>query len=318
MGKAIGGYFELELRNGEHYHSAALRLNSARSCLEYILRTRRYTKVYIPCFTCNIVKQPFDLLNIACEFYHIDENLEPAILPQLEKGEAFLYTNYFGLKQDCVERLAARYGERLIVDNAQAFFAPTLPDVDTFYSPRKFLGVPDGGYLYTNRPLEKEFPQAVSYDRMSHLLKRLDLGAEAGYADFKQNDEALAENPIMRMSQLTDCLLKSIDYEGIKNVRRQNFSCLHEALGTTNRLTFSMDETAVPMVYPYWAENAQLKSELIENKIFVATYWPNVLEWCKEGDVEFAFAKEIAFLPIDQRYGADDMQRMIELILDNE
>lgn len=36
MEKAIGGYFELELRKGEHYHKDALRLNTARNCFEYV------------------------------------------------------------------------------------------------------------------------------------------------------------------------------------------------------------------------------------------------------------------------------------------
>lgn len=41
---AIGGYFELELRKGEHYHKDALRLNTARNCFEYILLARKYKK----------------------------------------------------------------------------------------------------------------------------------------------------------------------------------------------------------------------------------------------------------------------------------
>ena len=35
--EAIGGYFELELSKGEHYHKGALRLNTARNCLESLL-----------------------------------------------------------------------------------------------------------------------------------------------------------------------------------------------------------------------------------------------------------------------------------------
>ena len=46
--EAIGGYPALELRQGEHYHTGALKLNTARNALEYILRVRGYDKVYIP------------------------------------------------------------------------------------------------------------------------------------------------------------------------------------------------------------------------------------------------------------------------------
>ena len=311
---AIGGYFELELRGGEHYHKGALCLNSARSCLEYILRVRQYKKVYIPYYTCEIVKQPFDLLHIPCEFYHINEILEPVSLPDLKNDEAFLYTNYFGLKQDCVERLAAHYGKQLIVDNAQAFFAKHIDSIDTFYSPRKFFGVPDGGYLYCDTLLNMEFPQAVSHDRMSHLLKRIDFGAETGYGDFKNNDGQLAKQPIMKMSKLTASILVAIDYENVRSKRKMNFQMLDTALGKTNLLHFEVDDKCVPMVYPYLTDDCSLKQKLIENKIFVATYWPNVLDWCKEQDWEYQLAQRTCFLPVDQRYGEEEMKRILNVI----
>lgn len=87
--EAIGGYFELELRKGEHYHQDALRLNTARNCFEYILLARKYTKVYIPYYTCEVMLQPLHKLHIAYEFYHINESLEPVEIIQLGKSEAF-------------------------------------------------------------------------------------------------------------------------------------------------------------------------------------------------------------------------------------
>ena len=95
---AIGGYFELELRKGEHYHKNALRLNTARNCFEYILLARKYKKVYIPYYTCEVMLQPLHKYHIGYEFYSIDMNLEPQDLISLNDNEAFLYTNYFGLK----------------------------------------------------------------------------------------------------------------------------------------------------------------------------------------------------------------------------
>ena len=312
----IGGYFELELRGGEHYHKGALCLNSARSCFEYVLRARGYKKVYLPYYTCEIMVQPCQLLHVEYEFYHIDENLEPVELPVLKEGEAFLYTNYFGLKQQCADRLAQHYGSHMIVDNAQAFFAQPLPDIDTFYSPRKFFGVPEGGYLYCKAPIDMELPQSVSYDRMSHLLKRVDVGAEAAYGDFKMNDGALGQQPIMRMSTLTENLLKAIDYVSIIEKRKKNYQLLDQALRQYNQLNLTCSEETVPMVYPYLLkQNAALKKKLIENKIFVATYWPNVMDWCKENDWEYQLAQQACFLPVDQRYGEEEMKRIINTIM---
>lgn len=312
--EAIGGYFELELRKGEHYHEGAIRLNTARNCFEYVLRTRDYSKVYVPYFTCEVMLEPIQKLKIDYEFYHINEKFEPAVLPKLNGNEAFLYTNYFGLKQECVNNLALEYGKRLIVDNAQAFFAKVLEGIDTFYSTRKFFGVPDGAYLYTDGKLDCDFDFDNSYRRCAHLLKRIDRGAEAAYEDFRTDEADLDNRPIFRMSALTDSLMASIDYEIVRERRIVNYKILDAALSDTNCLRLQLDEKSTPMVYPYLTNNPLMKKRLIESRIFVATYWPNVLKWCKKGEWEHSIARDACFLPIDQRYGKDDMMSILKII----
>lgn len=312
--KAIGGYFELETRKGEHYHKDAIRLNTARNCFEYVLRTRNYRKVFIPYYTCEVMLEPIKKLGLTYEFYHINEKLEPAILPKLNSDEAFLYTNYFGLKQNCVKVLATHYNKQLIVDNAQAFYAEPIEGIDTFYSPRKFFGLADGAYLYTDKPLQQEFEQDCSFDRMSHLLKRLDLGAEAGYQDFHKNDDELIGANIKRMSNLTNALLLGIDYVTAKNKRRENYIALDRALRTSNQIHLELKEENVPMVYPYLTYDVDFKKYLISKKIFVATYWPNVYEWCKKDELEYKLAECTAYIPVDQRYSQEDMKMIMKLI----
>lgn len=308
---AVGGYFELELRQGGHYHQKAIRLNTARNCFEYVLRVRQYTKVYIPYYTCEVMLEPIDKLGIEVEFYHINESLEPISTPLLKKNEAFLYTDYFGLKQQCVKHLAEVLGDHLIVDNAQAFYAEPMQGIDTFYSARKFFGVPDGAYLYTDKELAQELEQDVSSERMSHLLKRIDLGAEAGYQDFRRNDDSLCHQPIKRMSKLTDSILCGIDYDSVKRRRRLNYAILDKALKDSNRIRLELDDEAAPMVYPYWTKDASLRRKLIENKVFVATYWPNVKEWTKEGMLERKLAEDMIPVPCDQRYDSNSINQIL-------
>ena len=310
----VGGYFELELRKGGHHHKDAIRLNTARNCFEYVLRSRQYAKVYIPYYTCEVMLEPMNKLGVDYTFYAVNEALEPVGLPVLEEGEAFLYTNYFGLKQCCVKRLAGVYGDRLIVDNAQAFYAEPISGIDTFYSARKFFGVPDGAYLYTSQKLEQDLEQDLSFERMSHLLKRIDSGAEAGYLDFRNNDDALCGQDIKRMSKLTEAVLSGIDYDGVKQRRRDNFALLDEQLKDSNRIHLALDDETVPMVYPYWTDDASLRQKLIANKVFVATYWPNVKDWTKEGMLEYEFAEKLIPIPVDQRYGVQEMNMIVDII----
>lgn len=314
MIEAIGGYFGLELRKGEHYHRNALRLNTGRNCFEYILRARNYKHLWIPYYTCEVMLEPLNKLHIPYSFYRINEQLEPQTLPNLQEHEAFLYTNYYGLKQATVERLAAHYGHQLIVDNAQAFFAPRIDGIDTFYSARKFFGVPDGAYLYTDKSLNIEIEIDDSYQRMSHLLKRIDKDAECGFADYQRQEEELCHQPIKQMSHLTSKLLENIDYETIRQNRIENYKILQETLQSTNQLSIELGD-AIPMVYPYMSDKgAELRHTLQQQRIYIATYWPNVIRW--ESPVwEQSLCSNMLPLPIDQRYNKQHLEILINCII---
>lgn len=315
--EAIGGYFSLELLQREEYHKYAIRLNTGRNCLEYILRVRGYKKVFVPYYTCEAVMEPINKLGIPYEFYHIDVHFEIRDRFSLKEGEALLYTNYFGLKQRYVEQLAERIGSRLIVDNTQAFYAKLIPGIDTFYTCRKFFGVPDGAYLYCDKELDEEIEQDYSYDRVAHLVKRIDISAEEGFKDFRRVDDGLDNQPIRKMSKLTQRMMQGVDYKSAAQRRRANFQMLHEALGKENNLELHLDDDAVPMVYPYLVSLEGLREKLIENKIFVARYWPNVLDWTTKDDIEYLLAYQMQPLPIDQRYGEEEMKSIIEIVNKN-
>ena len=311
---AIGGYFSLELPQREEYHKDAIRLNTGRNCLVYHLRVRRYKKVYLPYYTCEAVMEPINKLSILYEYYHIDINFEIRDRFTLKEGEALLYTNYFGLKQRYVEQLAEKNGSRLIVDNTQAFYAKSIPGIDTFYTCRKFFGVPDGAYLYCDKELDEEIAQDYSYDRVAHLVKRIDLSAEDGFKDFRHVDDGLDSQPIRKMSKFTLRMMQSIDYEAVAQHRRANYQFLHETLGKDNNIELPLEDDAVPMIYPYLVPIDGLREKLIENKIFVARYWPNVIEWTMPNDIEYHLAYQMQPLPIDQRYGANETNHIIRKI----
>ena len=86
----IGGYFSLELTVKECCHPNALALNTGRNCLEYVLRCRKYSKVFIPYYTCGVVMEPFHKLGVAYEYYHINQQLELAEEITLNGDEALL------------------------------------------------------------------------------------------------------------------------------------------------------------------------------------------------------------------------------------
>ena len=206
--------------------------------------------------------------------------------------------------------MASQY-ENLIIDNSQAFYSAPH-SVASIYSPRKFFGVPDGGLLISDAHLDEMITQDISLDRTIHLLKRIELGANAAYQDFKNSDRLLDNQPIKRMSNLTSSILKGIDYKETKQKRKQNFDFLHQTLGEKNMWKFSVRDDEVPLVYPFLPakHGGEIKKKLIDNHIYTATYWPGQRDRTFGNMLEH----ELVCLPIDQRYDCDDMAYILEVL----
>jgi hypothetical protein len=319
--RTIGGYFEFETITCAlkyHYHNNLIAVNSGRNALEYILRAKKVKKIYIPYYTCDAILEPLVKLGIKYNYYYIDQQFSP--IKDFDNNDCLLYVNYFGVLNDKVHTLSKQFN-KLIVDNSQAFYARPGKGLPTFYSPRKFFGVPDGGFVYCYSSLDLSLERDVSYSRCSHLLIRADTNAENGYADFQRNDDLLKNQPIKRMSKLTDKLLRCIDYKRAKDLRNENFVYLHRHLGSLNELTgiFDLDNLDGPMVYPFlYKGNTDLRKRLHANKIYTAQYWPNLLKWLADKNCfEYHLYENLIPLPIDQRYGALEMERICKLVSQN-
>ncbi len=309
----IGGYFELELNTQGEYHEDAIRLNTGRNALEYIILANNYKKIHIPYFTCGVLLQPLNKTHITYEFYHIDENFEPIFDFSKIKDEAFLYTNYFGLKDNYILNLSGKC-KNLIIDNAQAFYSKPIKGLNTFYSPRKFFGVTDGAYLFTDKTLKTTLKKDQSYQRFQHLLQRIDEGAEEGYNHFIKNETLLNDLPIMQMSALTQKLLEAIDYKAVALKRISNFEYLAEHLKGINKIAFKLNKDQVPMVYPLLTDDVDLRDKLIKHKVYTSHYWDEVNNLVTKNSNEYTFANKLVHLPIDQRYNKDDLAKIIDII----
>lgn len=309
----IGGYFELELPHKAQFYPDLIPLNSGRSCLEYILKAKRYKKIYIPYYICDVVLQPVQKLVNNVEFYSIkdDFTIKDAIV--LKENEVVLYVNYFGLMDEYIATLSKNYNN-LIVDNAQAFFSKPISHVITYYSPRKFFGVSDGGYLSTHDFIDVELEQDVSFVNANYLLTRMDVGAVRGYSEFKVNEERFNSAGMKRMSKLTANILSSIDYSLIMQRREKNFKMIHRELGALNQIKNIPNNVPGPMVYPFLTNKIGLREFLITNKVFVAKYWDNVIQMCQAKSYENILATNLVALPIDQRYGKNEMNFLINLV----
>lgn len=320
--KEIGGFFEWELpkTNGKFLHSENILLNSGRHALEYILLSNRerVKKVWLPSYTCNSLLQPLNRLKIDFETYDINLNLEIDDIPPLQEQDFIIVNNYFGIKDPYVNQLVSLFKDKIIIDQTQAWYAQEIPGIKAFYSPRKYFGIPDGGIACgVLNSLSDTLPRDISQERCRHLLKRLDTSASDGYEDFKQSSLMLCEAPLLKMSNLTKSLLESIDMPRVKDIRKDNFQHLHSALSHINSFSIPEKESfECPMVYPLITDIPGLRQRLINRKIYVATYWPHILALSPRLSPASYLAANLIPLPIDQRYGPDEMNFIIQTILE--
>ena len=313
----IGGYFELELPDtGAIPYQEAIRFQSARVAFLALLQAGTPERVWMPRFICDAMVASLTATGIECVWYDIDEKLSIGQDIEIGANEWLLYVNYYGICKRNVDEILRRFPpEQVVLDFSQAFFEPPIDALSTIYSPRKFFGVPDGGLMICRTLATLPARQDKgSFERTSHLLQRLGDSPEAGYDDYKRAEESLGGCEPLQMSTLTERILATVDYAVCIEKRRNNFKHLHDKLGDRNLFHFDAEEVSAPLCYPFMTNDNDLRSRLTNARIFVPTYWPDAIQ--RVGTVWAGkYIRNLLPLPVDQRYGAEDMERMVSVIL---
>ena len=320
---AVGGYFEWEpTASGEPLHPhARLALNSGRSCVGCLLHVEKPTAVWIPFYCCDNLLEPFQAAEIPVKYYGLEPDLSVSPGVELGRGERIVAINYFGLQNKQIAALEGRWGECLWVDNTQAFFhSPDAPKAFYFNSARKFFGVPDGGYLYgpddAALPSPDRWPRNANY-RFEHLILREQGQISAGYEIFRENERRNGE-AITRISRLSESILGGVDYAHVARIRRENYQYLHRELAPRNRLQASLlhlDAEAVPFCYPFLPQRPISHQHLWDQQIFAPRLWAESVSRDGNGfDWERVLSRELLPLPIDQRLGRAEMDRILEVL----
>ncbi|GCA66498.1 hypothetical protein KGMB01110_09340 [Mediterraneibacter butyricigenes] len=311
--KEIGGYIELDENSGTEYHNNALALNSGRHCVEYLIRAKEIKKMYLPLFLCSSIREICEKCSCEFQYYEINSNFKPNFSGKLGNYEYIYIVNYYGQLSQMDIQLYKQCFKNVILDNTQAFFQYPIKDVDTLYSCRKYFGVSDGGYLYTDTALGDKFELDYSYNRIHYILGRYEVDGKSFYAESSTNNDSFSSETLKHMSKLTHHILRGINYNDVKEKREKNFNHLHEYLKTFNRL--QLNSPIGPFMYPLYSENAkEIKKSLLQNNIYIPTLWPDVFESGRTLSLAWEYSQNIVPLPCDQRYRISDMNYLIDVL----
>lgn len=318
-----GGYLPLELPEGEDWFSGygennILRTNSAKAALYFAVRSSHISKLYLPHYLCRSVKEMLKSTGIRMESYYLNSGLLPK-LPDVEPDAGVLLVNYFGIMEEQVKKEGEKY-RTVFLDHSHGFFAePVLRDgVFNIYSCRKFVGVPDGGYLVSRNCAGELEADEVS-GHFSYLVTSLEQGCNAAYQEKMECDRYFLGN-YKGMSKITRGILSSVDYEKMRKQREENFQRIHKRLKEYNEL--DIEDKAFPAyLYPFLPKDAvkngkRLKAALVAEKIYVPTLWRELISPAYAGRREYHLSENTVFLPVDQRYGEEDMDYLAQRVKD--
>lgn len=318
--REMGGYLPLELERGREYFrdippERLRRLNSGRTAVWYAVQSCAPKRVFVPHFCTPVVAQAVQEAGAEAAHYAIDEAFAPVDLCPGE-GDAVLLVNYCGLLDEAIRHYVEAHPEQtVLIDNAGAFFCPPIlrDNVYNIYSCRKFIGVPDGAYLIGGPLAELELEEDRSASRAGFLLHSIEQGTGGAYQMSLDNERALAHRRF-RMSELTLRMLDSVDYERIRQVRRDNYQRLHALLGEKNPLKLELG-ACVPQYYPFLGDMG-LREQLVRQKVYLPVLWRKCLSPEFSGSVEQRYGSQVCCLPIDQRYCEEDIAYLADLVSD--
>jgi hypothetical protein len=321
--RPIGGFFELEIPTGQElYHSNAIALSNGRACLMVALQQLQPKRAFVPHYTCDATLEPFRVLDIDIEFYELNDQFEPEIVPETNKDDCYLLTNYWGLQRASIDRFEKQFGDRLIVDNTHDFFfRPPASSCWSFTSARKWFGVPDGAFLYSAAdryadiladlpPRNCEIELQPALDRALGRLKQ-------GYQSFQKYEQAM-DCRVKQISTYSSSILSLLDHEDVIDRRRKNFSCLANQLNDCNQFSPALGTHDTPFCYPYLPIGTNDRHKLHRQQIFVPQLWQDVTDRAPTHSNARTWSETLLPLPIDHRYGVADMNRIAATILQLE
>jgi hypothetical protein len=335
--RPVGGFFErhppdtaighpslLDVWTAGRPYSAFV---NARSAFSALARTWPAAAIWLPAFVCG------DVLDTALaprtRFYPVLDGFRPdlaAIEAQARPGDLVVFVAHFGLPLGPETRaFAARRPDlRIVEDRAQALDAgPPIPGAWLLFSPRKVLGVADGGLLVApdtthSPPLPTTAADAAGLWRAPLLRADDPEGRDnAAWHAANQAKEAAMVVGDQAMTRQSLAILADVALAGLATPRRANWNLLDQRLRAWSALP--ADPGAPPLGYVLRLEperRDRLLAGLHAHKVFAAVHWPRIAAPAQAFPREAAWTRELVTLPCDHRYDAAAMERIADLAND--
>lgn len=312
-----------------------------------------HKKCLMPAYMCDSVFIPFLQNEWRLCFYHVDRNLKAdpeeliSLMEKEKPGMLFIHAYYGADTWKELRPLLSEYQKKgllVMEDVTQSYYLKTDTGADYIVgSLRKWYAIPDGGFVTTDHILHPEYRKKDEYvakrrlkmltDKWDYLQKRNLLAPNETEEIEKLQEEKNIylslnrqletyldqEDTIPYLSDVSRRLLTAVDENACRKKRDANYRFLQEGLQKCRNVAtvFGMNvEVTAPLYLPVYIKDREIWQKYLREKdIYVPVLWPLGEENKNEltQDEEYIF-DHIAAIPIDQRYGIEEMQRILTVI----
>lgn len=321
-------------------------------CLRQLDLAEDRKTALLPAYTCDSVVLPFVENGFRVAYYDLEKDLSvnaQAFLAKIKTTDptVILVHNYFGF--DTLSPLRAVFetlrsqGIFLIEDLTQVLFSE-IPRVEAdFYvaSFRKWMPIPEGGLalkregLFKNVPTETdELLEKAKLDGLHAKFRYIvrGEGQKQVFLDKCRIAEEILETQgeLYAMGDFSKQFLGDFDIAGLKQSRRANYRYLLEALKDSRCLVPvfpELPDPVVPLYLPLYAQSEESRNRLQlllrEQAIYAPIVWPSFdgFKGLQLKDIAESVAwiyTHTLSLPLDQRYGSEDMDAIVAVLKDFE
>lgn len=301
---------------------------NARSALGALAAMFPDARIWAPAFLCA------DLLEAVASdrvrFYPVRSGFEADLAvvdADAKPGDLVVVVAYFGLAvAERIRDFARRRSDLVIVEDRAQALGPGLPACGRYalYSPRKLLGVADGGILVSLHP-EAVLPQPASQADAealwrAPLLRSADpAGLDNGswHAANQAKERAMTAAP-QAATERSLAILANAPLAPLVQARLANWRALDGRLRRWSALTGPMESPPLGYVLRLDpAVRARLLDALHAQRIFAAVHWPRIAAPAEAFPREASWTRELLTLPCDHRYGATEMTRIADAVVEH-
>ena len=310
--------------------------------IEDIKRHGKLESVLIPSYCCDSMIEPFCKAGIKVEFYPVTVGkygLEMS-LPDSRAADAVLTMAYFGMGvriRDAFERKVKQLNPNVAIirDVTHSLLSErgTEGDADyIFASLRKWTGLKGGGVILKASHQPEQYAKAnEKYEGYISEAMRLKknyiengMGCKEKFLSLFAEGEEILDTDYEGYACIEEDIKDINEFnEGKISLRRvENYNILSDAEGIMRAkgikpLMGKLEEGDVPLFFPVLLQSRHdrddFRTYMTKNEAYCPVHWPiSGLHVLSENEKEI-YERELSIV-CDQRYGIDDMERIIELI----